>query len=125
MKENEGALDKNLAEGECDLKEFISECGIAAEDVPLIENFFVLPKNLVIGDFHNYFQLDSYLHEQSMRQLENQIALLKKEVAGASDGEADELKEKITLYELFLKFGKKYGGATTYRLERLLERRKI
>lgn len=124
MEHNEKTSVGASVENKHKLEEFILECKIAAEDVSLIKKFFVFSKNLVIGDFHNYFQFDSYLHEQSMKQLENQIATLEKEAAVASANEAGELKEKAALYKLFLKFGKKYGGPATYRLERLLERNK-
>jgi hypothetical protein len=98
--------EKNpLIIGQKKFKDFIEFRKIKDEDFPLIEKMTTFPKELIIMELHNLFNMN---HERSGEELERFIK-----------NTTDE--EKKDLYQSALNFYNKYGWATSYNLVRVLE----
>jgi hypothetical protein len=89
-----------------EIQEFIEFRKIKPEDFHLIEKLAAFPKDLIIAELHNLFNLS---RDNSGKELEVLIKISK-----------DENKKK--LYEAALEFYSKYDWATAYNLIRLLEK---
>jgi len=98
---NESADKLNIKE----VQELIAKREIQAEDLHLIEKLASFPKNLIIAELHNMFNM---YKDRSGKELENLIK---------TSGD----QTKKLLYETALEFLAKYGWATSWNLVRILE----
>ena len=88
-----------------EVQEFITKRKIQAGDLHLIEKLTSFPKNLIIAELHNMFNM---YRDRSGKELENLIK---------TSGD----QTKKLLYETALEFLAKYGWATSWNLVRILE----
>lgn len=87
------------------MKRFLVNRNIATEDFPLIERLVTFPKDMIIANLHNMFNMNK---ERSGHELELSIKT-------TSDDTHREL------YETFLAFYNKYDWAVCFNLVRVLE----
>lgn len=87
------------------VKIFVEERNIATEDLHLIETLSTFPKNMIIEELHNMFNMNK---DRSGTLLE---ALIK--------NSHDESKK--ILYKIALEFFHRYNWATSWNLVRVLE----
>jgi len=103
-----GKINLNPAENisrSVTLQNFIIERGIKDEDVGLIDSLASFPKDMIIMELHNTFNM---LRERASNELENLIQNTKDE-------------KKKEMYQIALKFCNKYNWAVSYSLIRKLE----
>lgn len=103
----EGGIEKQplgiLEKGE--VQDFIKNREVKPEDIILIERLASLPKDMVISELHNLFNM---YHERSGRELERAV-------------KNSEDASKKELYETVQEFYEKYGWQASWNLIRLLE----
>lgn len=90
------------------MKEFIERRNVTPEDFHLIEKIAALPRNSLIINFHNLFNLS---HEGSGHSIKELIQSAKN-------------PEEAGMYEAALGFFEKYGWMASYDLIRVLESNK-
>ncbi len=96
---------------EPDIREMLERRQIKSEDWPLVEELATMPKNLLIDNFHNWFN-DS--REKTAREIE--IQLNNPEIYKMDDA-------KRRYWEVWLHFAKSYHWTACYNMVRVLERR--
>lgn len=89
-----------------EIQDFIKDRNIQPEDFHLIEKLAASPKNLIIMELHNMFNM---CKDRSGKDLENLIKTSKDE-------------NKKELYEVALEFYQKYDWPASWDLVRLLEK---
>ena len=89
-----------------EVQDFINNRDIKPEDLHLLEELASFPKNIIIMEFHNFFNTN---HERSGQELE-MLMHNKRDASGKK------------LYEIMIRFYQKYNWATSWNLVRLLEK---
>lgn len=90
-----------------DVQEFIDFRKINEEDWEKIEELAAIPKNLLISEMHNFFNLEK---DRSAKELERLLSVAKDE-------------ERKRLYGLLLHFASKYHWTACWHLVSVLERK--
>ena len=106
MTEKRKSFESLLIIDRPELQEFIKDRKIRPEDFHLIEELATFPRDLVITELHNLFNM---YHERSGGELERII-------------KNTEDVSKKSLCEKMLQFYQAYDWATSWNLERLLEK---
>jgi len=88
-----------------EFQDFIKNRKIRPEDLPLVEELAAFPKDQIIMELHNLFNMH---HERSGRELENLLR-------------GTQYEQKRSLYGTALRFYQAYDWAASYNLVRLLE----
>lgn len=88
-----------------EVQEFIERRKIQVEDLGLIEKLASFPKNLLIEELHNVFNM---YKDRSGSELEHLIKTTRDETG-------------VELYKVALEFYNKYGWSSSYDLVRVLE----
>ena len=101
--------------GEQDVKEFIQSRKINPEDFYILEELALIPKQLIIADFHNFFSLN---RERSQQELERTLTFLE------TVKDDSLLEQRVMLNRLLLDFVRKYNWAIAWNLVAVFERRK-
>lgn len=102
-------------------QDFVEFRKISPEDFETIEKLSHHPKESLILELHNLFNLS---HERSEQYLESRIEQLEELIKETkNEYEKSSFEEKKALLESFLKITEKYGWEASFHLERLLEER--
>jgi hypothetical protein len=92
------------------IKQMIEMRGIEAVDCSLIEELVAFDKELLVNNFHNFFNNS---REASASELKSQLAY---------HIDSKKSPELVRLYEIMLHFAEKYHWMNCYGLERALEK---